>query len=176
MSAEALAKEEGRMSEVGGESPEIRHPHSKGFSLMELLVVVTVILILMGLLFPAVMGARERSKLTRARSEVQTLQQAWLAYWNTYGDTLGWPNGGGNMVMDPVAVAILAGVDEAANPYKIAFMEFDQRHLSEGFKDPWRKEFYQMELTDGDSSGEDTGAQWYFTTRVHCVNTARYRY
>ena len=154
--------------------PAIRNPHSKGFTLMELLVVVAVILILMGLLFPAVMGARERAKIARARSEVQTLQQAWLAYWNTYGDTLDWPDG--VVEMNAAAVAILAGVDEAANPYKIAFMDFDQRHLDEGFRDPWRANNYRIVLTA--SSGDDVGteAEWHFSTRVHCVNAARYKY
>ena len=168
MSAEALAKEEGRMSEVGGQRPEIRISHSKGFSLMELLVVVTVILILMGLLFPAVMGARQRAKLTRARSEVQTLQQAWLAYWNTYGQTLGWPN---VTEMDDAAVKILGGDDVDDNPQGIAFMEFDERHYDDGFMDPWRT-LYKIQFDTED----DVTAEWVYKTRIHCANTARNRH
>jgi type II secretory pathway pseudopilin PulG len=137
---------------------------------MELLVVLAVIALLIGLLFPALMGARERAKVTRARGEVQTLQQAWLAYWNTYGK---WPSSGPTE-MDAAAVAILAGVDATDNPYKIAFMEFDERHLAEGFKDPWLENFYQIRLTAVDNA--DTQVDWQFTTRVHCINTGRYRY
>ena len=144
-------------------------PPRAAFTLMELLVVLAVIGLLIGLLLPALMGARERAKITRARSEVQTLQQAWLAYWNTYGR---WPD---VTEMDAEAVAILAGVDETDNPYKIAFMEFDDRHLTEGFKDPWLDNFYRIVLT-AEEGTPDTEVEWAFTTRAHLINTARYRY
>ena len=147
-----------------------RIPHSKAaFSLMEMLVVIAVIGILMGLLFPALMGVRERSRSTRARSEVQTLQEAWLAYWNTYGQTLGWPSTSGKM--DPDAVAVLAGVDTAANPQHIAFMEFDARDLRDGFKDPWGN-WYQVKF----GAEKELEKDWNYQTRVHCINSARDRY
>ncbi len=139
-----------------------------GFTLMELLVVLAIIGLLMGLLFPALMGASERAKITRARSEVQTLQQAWLAYWNLYGK---WPDGVSSM--NPGAVEILAGLNTTENPSRIAFMEFDERQLREGFKDPWGESFYRIELDDMDT---DTEVEWHFTTRAHCVNAARYKY
>jgi prepilin-type N-terminal cleavage/methylation domain-containing protein len=176
MSAEALAKEEGRMSEVGAQSPEIRNPHSKGFTLVELLVVVAVILILMGLLFPALIGARDRARLTRARSEIQTLQEAWLAYGNLYGSFPTYE------AMTADAVKVLGGENiDDNNPQEIAFMEFDERHRDEGFVDPWwngrqttlSEHLYKIELG---SESADEDIEWRFTTRVHCVNTARYRY
>lgn len=138
-------------------------------------MVLAVIGLLMGLLLPALMNARERAKITRARSEVQTLQQAWLAYWNTYGR---WPQNVNVVRMDPAAVAILAGADTAVaeNPYRIAFMEFDERHLAEGFKDPWLDDFYRIELTAEAENSADTEVEWAFTTRAHCANAARYRY
>lgn len=146
----------------------VRRQAAAAFTLMELLVVLAVIGLLIGLLFPALMGARERAKITRARGEVQTLQEAWLAYWNIYGK---WP---AVTQMDPAAVEILAGVNATDNPYKIAFMEFDERHLAEGFKDPWGDHYYQMQLKD--MATPETKVDWTFTTRAHCVNTARYRY
>jgi len=153
----------------------LRSPYSRAFTLMELLVVLAVIGLLMGLLLPALMGARERARITRARSEVQTLQQAWLAYWNTYGR---WPGSVNVVRMDPDAVAILAGADTATaeNPYRIAFMEFDEQQLVEGFKDPWRDNFYRIELTASADGDADAEVEWAFTTRVHCVNAARYKY
>lgn len=166
----------GQKSEAGGsrsaglqssvfshQSSVCRCRQAAAFTLMEMLVVLAVIGILTGLLFPALMGARERARITRARSEVQTLQQAWLAYWNTYGK---WP--GGVSSMTPAAVAILSG----NNTYKIAFMEFDERHETEGFLDPWGNP-YRIDLTD---SVPATDVEWAFTTRAHCVNAARYKY
>jgi prepilin-type N-terminal cleavage/methylation domain-containing protein len=165
----ALAKEGGRMS-------AFRIAHSKGFTLMEMLVVMVVILVLMGLLFPALMGARERARVTRARSEIQTLQEAWLAYGNLYGSFPGYTE------MSADAVRVLGGENiDNKNPQGIAFMEFDERHREEGFLDPWWNgrqatklvHLYKINL-DSESPAEDVA--WQFTTRVHCANTARYRY
>jgi len=144
----------------------VRRRQAAAFTLMEMLVVMAVIGILMGLLFPALMGARERAKLTRARSEIQTVQEAWLAYWATYTN---FP--AKSIEMNPQNVAILAGTDTAANPYGIAFMEFDQRHLDYGFFDPWGKNFYQVVFDVGESTNV-----WHFATRTHLINTARNRY
>jgi prepilin-type N-terminal cleavage/methylation domain-containing protein len=161
----ALAQEEDRIS-------AFRIPHSKGFTLMEMLVVMVVILVLMGLLFPALMGARERAKVTRARSEIQTLQEAWLAYGTLYG---GFPSG--YTMMSAGAVNVLGG----NNPQGIVFMEFDERHRKDGFLDPWWNgrqatipdHLYKINLG---STLPAADVEWRFTTRVHCANTARYRY
>ncbi len=99
-----------------------------GFTLMELLVVLAVIGVVMGILFPVLRGARERARMGRARTEVLVLHQAWLAYWNTYG-TL--PEGFD--AMDQAAVDELGGGNERG----IIFMEFDNRARDQGMRDPW---------------------------------------
>ncbi len=138
--------------------------HKAGFTLMEFLAVLAVIGILMGLIFPALMNARERARLTRARGEAMALQQAWLAYWQAYGKFPSF------FEMNVAAVAALGGQDTALNPNQIAFIEFDNRHYSEGFKDPWGN-FYRLELG---SVGVDT--TWAYQTRVHAANMSRERY
>ena len=143
---------------------------------MELLVVIAVIGLLMGLLFPALQGAVARARITRARSEVQTLQSAWLAFRNTYADPedLGafvWPQG--ITQMDVAAVRILSGADTGENPLGIAFMEFDARHEQDGFLDPWGVP-YQVDL--GYEEGQDYEISREFKTRVYLGNAARDRY
>lgn len=60
----------------------------KGFTLVELLVVVGMIAVLMGAMTSAVHKARERARMQKAMSDVKVISQAILAYeiWN--GDEL----------------------------------------------------------------------------------------
>jgi hypothetical protein len=94
---------------------------------------------------------------------VKALQKAWLMYWQTYGDLPAFTE------MDPAAVAVLGG----ENDKKIAFMEFDDEHYREGFKDPWGDHLYKLELS---AKKDAVGTAWEYQTRVNCVNAARDKY
>jgi len=130
---------------------------SRGFTLMELLVVLAVIAILMGLAFPALQGARERARFTRARSEIMVLHQAWLAYRNAYGE---FPASGATQ-MDAEMVAELGG----GNPRGIMFMEFDNRTRLTGMLDPWRRPY----VVDFDTESVELDP-FVFQTRVTLVH------
>src|SRR4029079_14705624 len=60
----------------------MRHRVSRGFSLVELLVVVGIITLLAGILLPAVNKARESAKRIQCMSNVRQLTVAWLTYAN----------------------------------------------------------------------------------------------
>ena len=60
----------------------------RGFTLVELLVVVGMIAVLMGAITTSVSGANERARIQKATSEVKVVTQAILAYEN-------WDQGGG---------------------------------------------------------------------------------
>ncbi len=137
---------------------------------MELLAVLGIIGILMALIFPALMNAQERARITRARGEVMALQQAWQAYWLAYGEFPSFTR------MNAEAVAVLGGKDLARNPNGIAFMEFDNRHYAEGFNDPWWRKgrpprYYRLEFQT-----LNVETTWEYQTRVHCANMVRDRY
>jgi len=53
-----------------------RAPRRAGFTLVELLVVIGIIVLLIGLLLPAISGAREAAKRTRATAEIRQLETA----------------------------------------------------------------------------------------------------
>jgi prepilin-type N-terminal cleavage/methylation domain-containing protein len=57
----------------------------KHFTLIELLVVIAIIAVLAGLLLPALAGAREHAKRTRAQTEMKMLQTAIAMYESDYG-------------------------------------------------------------------------------------------
>ena len=76
--------------------PERSRPHSgtsasRGFTLVELLVVIGIIAILIGLIFPVISRAREQSKRTACMSNLRQIGQALYMYAHASRDSL--PNG-----------------------------------------------------------------------------------
>jgi prepilin-type N-terminal cleavage/methylation domain-containing protein len=142
----------------------------RGFTLMELLVVMVIISLLVSMLAPALVIARERARRIKAAAEVRTLETAWRSYYQTY-EVLP----AGKTAMTAVNTAMLAGDDVGmGNASKIVFMEFSDTALQYGFEDPWKKKrnpgkhLYQLEF-----SNNKIVTKWTFQTRVHCVNHNR---
>ena len=126
----------------------------RAFTLIELLVVITIIVILMGLLFPAFRGVQDQAKRTQAKNDLTQIVTAVNAYYTEYGK---YP-----VVTDDTPIAnnsdlfyTLRGVTggtanagDAANPRKIVFLNIpdakDQSQARSGIKtsdgqwyDPW---------------------------------------
>jgi prepilin-type N-terminal cleavage/methylation domain-containing protein len=57
----------------------------RGFTLIELLVVITIIVILMGLLFPAFRGVQDQAKRTQAKNDLTQIVTAVNAFYTEYG-------------------------------------------------------------------------------------------
>jgi type IV pilus assembly protein PilA len=62
-----------------------RHNKRKGFSLIELLIVVTIILIIAGIAIPNLMRNKIQANETAAVETLRTLSGSVLLYWNSYG-------------------------------------------------------------------------------------------
>ena len=54
------------------------------FTLIELLVVVGIIMLLMGLLFPAYIGVKQTAKKAKAKADVKQLEMAWKSVLSDY--------------------------------------------------------------------------------------------
>ncbi len=65
--------------------------HQRGFSLVELLVVIGIIALLIGILMPVLSRAREQSRRTDCLANLRSLGQAMFMYANNHKDRL--PNG-----------------------------------------------------------------------------------
>lgn len=63
---------------------------SRGFTLIELLVVIAVVALLLGILLPALSGARRRGDVTKCLANLPSIHQASMVYAGDNAET--WPN------------------------------------------------------------------------------------
>ena len=104
----------------------------RGFTLIELLVVITIIVILMGLLFPAFRGVQDQAKRTQAKNDLTQIVTAVNAYYTEYGkyplatqgdDTQAIFKADNSDIMNTLrAISSGANSGDALNPRKIVFL------------------------------------------------------
>src|SRR6266478_9352601 len=109
-----------------------RRSGEPAFTLIELLVVIAIIIILAGLLFPALRGAQNQAKRTQAKNDLTQIVNAVNAYYTEYGkyplvtadttitDTTTPSNA--DLFYTLRAVASGANAADVANPRKIVFI------------------------------------------------------
>src|SRR3990167_6131732 len=59
--------------------------NEKGFTLVELIIVLAVIAIILGVVIPAIQGMQEEANLTRAEQEIATLETAIMSFFRHSG-------------------------------------------------------------------------------------------
>ena len=157
--------------------PVHRQSALRAFTLIELLVVITIIVILMGLLFPAFRGVQDQAKRTQAKNDLTQIVTAVNAFYTEYGkyptaSTSDATFGSGGSTNDALFNA-LRGLDVTLNPRQIVFMSppdaKDQTNPRGGIKtsigqwyDPWGTTYsvaldanYDNQITNpyGDNNG-----------------------
>ena len=155
-----------------------RHSDERAFTLIEILVVMTLIAILMGIGYPAFTSVMESARKTQAKNEEQQIVAAVNAYYTDYGkyplpagaaaDTTygsgGTSNGELFFTLRAVAGGTMNALD-AANPRKIVFIQppvsKDQTNPRAGIQtltsiwyDPWGSP-YNVRI-DGDYNNQIT--------------------
>jgi prepilin-type N-terminal cleavage/methylation domain-containing protein len=111
----------------------------QAFTLIELLIVISIIAILASLAFPAVNGALDSAKKTTAKNAAVQIANAVVAYETEYGKL----PGNGTVTVDSAFMKILTANDSANNPRAIVFLEASDWKKgkggtnSVGYCDPW---------------------------------------
>jgi type II secretory pathway pseudopilin PulG len=111
--------------------PELRE-RARAFTLIEVLVVITIIIILMAFLLPAFRGVQNQAKRTQAKNDLTQIVTAVNAYYTEYGkypvttqgdDTQAIFKADNSDVMYTLrAIAFGANASDALNPRKIVFI------------------------------------------------------
>ncbi len=119
---------------VSGLGPQSAANSRPAFTLVELLVVISIIGLLMGIIVPTYFSIREKAKYTKAKVTVKNLETAFKSYLDHYRV---WPSefGDGNAPkkIDENVVSILRG----ENSDHLAFYEFDTTNSAGAFLDPF---------------------------------------
>lgn len=124
--------------------------NKKGFTLLEMLVVIAIIGILMALLFPAFTMAMKKAKRTKAKTEISQIEQAWKAFLMDYKK---FPSGLDNeSLMTKSTVEHLTGDDTSINRRETLYMEIDS---SEDYTDPWQNTYNIQLKTNGKQDAYD---------------------
>ena len=120
-----------------------------GFTLIEMLVVVAIIMILAGLLLPVIKQAIEQGRRTRALAEIKQIETAWKEYKREYARYYN-PAVPDPILMDSNAVAVLSGLNTNLNPKAIQF--FEATPSASGMLDPWKAP-YRVAFDDDRNGG-----------------------
>lgn len=135
-----------------------RRPPAAGFTLIEMLVVIAIIGILAGLLFPAIKGAMTKAKSGQARNDVKAIENAIRQYYTEYGKLpvrdadqgiadVSYTSANQYEIINILrAVASGWNASHALNPRRIVFYEPPSRKGavdgSGNILDPWQQVYY----------------------------------
>ena len=126
--------------------PALKSP--RGFTLIELMVVVAIIVILMGLLFPAVQGALDAAKKAQAKNDVTQIATAIVAFDTEYGRLPSTNPAPEQLNFGAAPYNALIASNDSLNPRKILFLEVLSYKRGKGgisngiFVDPWANSYY----------------------------------
>lgn len=121
-----------------------------GFTLVELLVVISIIALLAAILLPAINAVFRKAEKAQAQSEVKSLESAVKAYLNEYSKFPSSPSdkiySTDNSELMYTLRAIASGTENSshkANPRQINFLEITDSSLkNNNFVDPWETPYW----------------------------------
>ena len=129
----------------------------KRFTLIEMLVVIAIISILAGLVFPALGLARQNAKKSKANSECQSLKTAIIMYESEFSCWPAKPGTEGNALNDG-DYKTLCRMLTGENGKKMMFYEVGVGYEeSKGILDPWGNQYQVILDTDFDGKISNKG-------------------
>lgn len=115
-----------------------RIQRSRGFTLIEIMVVVVIISVLIGLMAPNILGRVDEAKVTAAKADIATMGQALDMYRIDNGSYPSTEQGLQALVQKP------AGAPEPKNWSPAGYLK-----KAELPKDPWENDYQYIKYPDG---------------------------
>lgn len=153
---------------------------AQAFTLMELLIVIAILGILMGLLFPAVNGALNSARKAQAKNDVVQIANAVVMYETEYGT---FPTNSSASPMDVGGTFLQALM--GTNPRRITFIEVPDYKKNKGgitngnWIDPWTNAYkivvdtgYSNQVTAKGATLRKRVAVWNDTTNTRLSVTS----
>ena len=112
--------------------------NKRGFTLIEMLLVITIIAILVSLLFPAIKQALLKAEIAKAKTTVLSIATAFKAFNSQYGY---WPT---TATTAPQKMNTSFFTSGAGNSLGITFLDYSQKDVDSGgyLLDPWKQPYY----------------------------------
>lgn len=142
----------------------------KGFTLVELLVVLCVLGMIMAAMTTSIMGAQKRAKISKAESEVKAISQAILAYEN-YDENNELPTMS-NQDADKSSLGFLIGEGGSTESGKIPVLLMAQLTSGGKMLDPWNRP-YKITIKQGSANIDLENFVGNFKTGYHLPNFYR---
>jgi len=113
--------------------------NKRGFTLIEMLLVIVIIAILVALLFPAIKQALLRAEIAKAKTTVLSIATAFKAFNSQYGY---WPNGADDL-SSPQDLKTDYLTSTYGNSLNITFLDYSSKDVdsSNHILDPWKKPY-----------------------------------
>jgi prepilin-type N-terminal cleavage/methylation domain-containing protein len=140
----------------------MKHVMRRGFTLVELLIVIGIIALLMAILLPALKRARDSARRIQCVNNVRQLTMAWLMYANDFkghfcnSETQGLPPN------DPNNWLIYPGQNMTGLPGYVYTGTFNAFHLA-GYHDPQPDIFWSWIGAGATGFSVDQGRLWTYT-------------
>jgi general secretion pathway protein G len=130
--------------------------HTKGFTVVELLVVISIIMLLITLIIPNLSNAKKKARVARAKAEISALETAITAYYSDMGH---YPTNDVTKQTETdntIIITQLSGRQGGSGAFDTTvannadwngpYMEFDAEHIKGGaYIDPWGTP-YEIEI------------------------------